>query len=101
MLFSVVSLIWLIIFPRTKPAIDLHNPKSTAKWIKLQKQLGIDEIQTGAVKSPPPPSPGVQNKDQSPGYTERFKRKIQRMDEVAEKPPIPGGMAGKAALGLL
>lgn len=83
---AALATIWFIIFPKVKPAVDLDDPKVLAKYMKLQKDLGIDATEAGAVNVDERILAAA-NQPKPPNFIERAQAKLTRLDQGIENAP--------------
>lgn len=88
---AVLSAIWFCVFPATKPAVDMNDPKTLVKWAKLQQELGIDSNEPGAVGITEDIVEAA-NQPAAPTLAERAQARFNRLDEGIES--APNGVMG-------
>lgn len=95
----ILALIWLIIYPEEQPAYNISDPKTMAKWEKLQKELGMDQsTDFDEIKQAQAEFYGDDQADQPPEtMAGKALSRLQRIDKGIERAPrelLGMGMGG-------
>lgn len=94
----ILAFIWLSIFPQERPAYNINDPQTIAKWERLQRELGVNEDGTEQMKEladeMTPEAGAAGGENAKPSLGERAKARLARIDNKIERAPAQFFSAG-------
>lgn len=100
LIFTLISLAWVLAYPKDRPMLNLDDPKVLKKWAELQHDLGVDKDDEGAVHAPTAEELAAAEPTKAPTLADRAKSKYRRFDKGLENAPgdiMRAGLMNKAA----